>query len=51
MEEIMKQKNLVECVLSTFDNMNDVDKHTLVGIVIGYAIRGSNQIKQEESKC
>ncbi len=46
MEEIMKQKNLVECVLSTFDNMDEAAKHTLVGIVIGYAIRGSNQNKE-----
>lgn len=38
MEEIMKKKELIECVLSTFDGMNEVDKRVLAGVVIGYAI-------------
>ena len=43
MDEIVKKMELVECVLSTFDGMDEVDKRALAGVVIGYAIRAEKE--------
>lgn len=43
MDEIVKKMELVECVLSTFDGMDEIDKRALAGVVIGYAIRAEKE--------
>lgn len=43
MDEIVKKMELVECVLSTFDGMDEIDKRALAGVVIGYVIRAEKE--------
>lgn len=45
MNEVMKKKELVDCVLATFDNMSEVERAELTGFVLGYVTASSDKRK------